>query len=197
MQKFVEKRSSPQPMKKSTSSLQKIPNLQNLQQKSMKPKLKKIFVEKTNIRKYLSKPKSDPPPSPCSKIPAKLKIQKPEEDESKFASLKSREERKDDNISRIDTVRSGGEEICNTFHSKINFFKKLQSSASSQGNLKILEPRPPNKFATESESKENKLTSKVIKQGRENRTNGKPAAGRMNQSEEGRVDQERSGKEEL
>ena len=42
MQKFVEKRSSPQPMKRkeNASSLQQIPNLQNLQQKSMKPKLR-------------------------------------------------------------------------------------------------------------------------------------------------------------
>ena len=67
--------------------------------------------------------------------------------------------------------------------------------ASSQGNQEIFEPKPQNKFSTESERQENKLTSKVINRGRENLTNGDLAAGSMDQSEEGRVEQERSGKE--
>ena len=179
-------------------------NLTNLQQKSLKPKLKKINFEKENMRKYLTSNSSHNvkickpllaqgtplqlPPNPlCSKTPNV----KPKQNEkpsrcTEIASLETKRERKMSKISTIDTVRFGGEKICNTFHSKMNFFQNLQ---------KNLKQNPPNKFPTESETSENKLTILVNNPGREYWTNGKLVDGCVDQSEGGRVKKDRSGDE--
>ena len=218
MQRFIEKRSTPQPFREvekmsSPKNTQSLKNLQNLQHKSLKPKLKKINFEKDTIRKHLTSNSSDNvkickpklaqgtplqlPPTPlCSKTP-NLKPNQSEKTSrcTEFASLETIRERNISKMSTIDTVRSGGEKICNTFHSKMNFFQNLQSSTKHHGNPKILKQNPPNKFSTESETSENKHTLFVNNPGREYWTNGKLVPECVDQSEGGRVRKDRSGDE--
>ena len=175
----------------------------------MKPKLKKINFEKDNIRKYLKtnssenvkicKPTAESTPlhltpaTLCSKSPNVTSNKNENTSRSSIsASLKNQRE---GNFSKIDTVRSGGKKICNTFHSKMNFFQNLQSSAKSQGNAKILKHNPLNKLQIESETSEDKLTLFVTNPGQEYWTNGKPAAGCVDQWEVGRVRKGKSGDE--
>ena len=110
---------------------------------------------------------------------------------STFASLEIIREEK---FQKIDTVHSGEEKICNTFSSKMNFFQNLQSSANSLGNNIILKQNQQNKFLTESENSEDKLTSLVNNLGRD-WTNGNLEAGCVDQWEEGRVRTDRPGDE--
>ena len=217
MQRFLEKRSSPQPIKKvekistsKTSSPKIAKNLQNLQHKSMKPKLKKINFDKGDLRKYLTTNSSENmkifkqklaegtplqlPPTPlCSKSPNMTpEIIKNTSRSSKFASLENIREGK---FQKIDTVGSGGVKICNTFSSKMNFFQNLQSSANSLGKNNILKQNKQNKFLIESENSEDKLTSFVNNPGRESWTNGNLEAGCVDQWEEGRGRLDRPGDE--
>ena len=217
MQRFLEKRSSPQPIKKvekmstsKTSSPKIAKNLQNLQHKPMKPKLKKFNFEKGDLRKYLTTTSSENmkifkqksaegtppqlPPTPlCSKSPnmTPKKIENALRS-SKFASL---ENIRDGKFQKIDTVGSGGVKICNTFSSKVNFFQNLQSSANSLGKNNILKQNKQNKFLIESENSEDKLTSFVNNPRRESWTNGNLEAGCVDQWEEGRGRLDRPGDE--
>ena len=210
MQKYLEKRSSPQPIKK----VDKISTSKTSSPKiAKKPKLKNINFEKGNLRKYLTTSSSENmkilknfkqksaegthlhlPPTPLCSKPPKMTTEKNENTprSSKFASLGIRREEK---FQKIDTVGSGGEKICNTFSSKMNFFQNLQSSATSLGNKNILKQNQQNKFLKESETSEDKLTSYVNNPGWECWTNGNLEAGCVDQWEEGRIRLDRPGDE--